>query len=351
MKIISLLNLILYFLAAAGLTYIARLKLLKLKLLDEPERRKQHTVATVRGGGIAFVITILAFISFNYQAIALSELDTLVIAGALFLLAITGLADDFLDVSATLRILIQFAIALVVVNYIQQQSLFFITATVYIYDLPLMLLIAGGIVWSINIYNFCDGIDGYVTVEVISSCLIIAILSMILGEHNAINLLLLAIAAIMLGFLVFNWQPAAIFMGDVGSYFLGSLMVIIAILLWRYGQHYLHAWMIVQGLLVVDTSITLIRRYLARESLFKPHSSHAFQNAKRRLGADSSVIWGSLTIKLLVIAPLAYIELKYKIGFLFVFVAYIPALLLVLFFQGGVAKQHKFLNKVTGKEK
>ena len=346
--ITPLFTFIILFLATALATYAMRSILQKWQLFDEPDGgRKQHCEPVVRGGGVAFALTITTYLAVQYGTNAVSPIDIVYIAIALLLLGLTGLADDFLNLPARYRIVIQFFVAAVLVLQVQQQVHFNVISGIGIEGWPLLLLVAGGVVWSINIYNFCDGIDGYISCEVATSCLIISIIAWHLGISISIQPLLIAVFGAMLGFLVFNREQATVFMGDVGSYFLGALMVIIAILLWRQGQEYLHAWMIAQSLLIVDTSITLIRRFLAREDLFKAHASHAFQHAKRRLGSANKVLLINSMFKLFCAVPLCYITIQYKMGFMFVFIAYIPALIFVLYYQGGVDVHHKNLTKLS----
>jgi len=316
--------------------------LLQFQVVDQPDPNiKVHKTETVRGGGLAFAMIIIAFIALQHQLLQLSALDALTIVVTLLLLSCTGFVDDIKSISARIRISIQFIAALILVSIIQKQYGFVINANIVIYGLPLLLLVAGGVVWSINIYNFCDGIDGYIASEVASTCLLMCLICYLLGSTLEINALLLVIASALIGFLYYNKQPAQLFMGDVGSYFIGSILVIIAILLWRQGQHYLHAWMIMQSIPIVDSSITLIRRYLASNPLMEPHRSHAYQNAYVKFSNNAYIVIAiNFLVKLLFVSPLAFVVLLYQMPFYFVFLAYIPALIFVLYFQGGVNEQH-----------
>ena len=124
-------------------------------------------------------------------------------------------------------------------------------------------------VWCINLFNFLDGIDGYLSTEVIFVCLAVFILF-----GNDLFLFFLAITA---GFLVWNWQPAKIFMGDIGSTLLGFNIAIFAVYYQSTIQISIFVWLILTSLFWFDATLTLYRRYRNKEKLSQAHRKHAYQ--------------------------------------------------------------------------
>jgi Fuc2NAc and GlcNAc transferase len=137
--------------------------------------------------------------------------------------------------------------------------------------IPVLLNILAiiGIVWFTNLFNFLDGIDGYISAEVIFICLAAYILSE--------SLLPLFLVSAVAGFLLWNWQPAKIFMGDVGSTLLGFTIGVFAIHYQNINQSSIITWLMLSSLFWFDATITLFRRLKNHEKLSEPHKKHAYQ--------------------------------------------------------------------------
>ena len=135
-----------------------------------------------------------------------------------------------------------------------------------------------GIVWLINLYNFMDGSDGLAAGEgtvvgVFGGLLLLA------GGHVGLGMVALTIASACGGFGAWNWPPAKIFLGDVGSGFLGYIFAVLAIGSEIGGGPPVVWWTLLLGLFVFDATITLLRRMIKRERWYAPHRSHAYQRA------------------------------------------------------------------------
>lgn len=133
-----------------------------------------------------------------------------------------------------------------------------------------------------NAYNFIDGLDGLTASTAVIAALFFAYISFQQGSHF-IYLASLTLAAASAGFLVFNWSPAKIFMGDVGSTFLGFAFAVMAVIAARYDHS--HTSLFVVPLLlfhfIFDTAFTFFRRLLAGEHVFTAHRSHLYQLLNR----------------------------------------------------------------------
>ncbi len=140
------------------------------------------------------------------------------------------------------------------------------------------LLAVVGIAWLTNLYNFMDGIDGLAAGEAVSVGLVGCGLLAFAGA-DGMALAALSLAAAAGGFGVFNWPPAKIFMGDVGSGLLGFAFGVLALASERAGAVPLMVWMMLLAAFIVDATATLIRRVVNGERWFEAHRSHAYQRA------------------------------------------------------------------------
>ena len=135
-----------------------------------------------------------------------------------------------------------------------------------------VLAFIGG-VWMINLYNFMDGIDGLAAGQAIVVALAGAIL--LLGTPS--SLALFALAASVLGFLIWNWSPAKVFMGDAGSGFLGFAFFCFALYTENTNTLPLLAWAVLVSIFTTDATLTLIMRARQRKHLSEAHRDHLYQ--------------------------------------------------------------------------
>jgi Fuc2NAc and GlcNAc transferase len=202
-------------------------------------------------------------------------------------LSVIGLLDDIANVKPVIRFLIQIFCALsglYFLNGFSSIDLGFIRITNVWILLPIALI---GIIWAINLFNFLDGIDGYISSEVIFICIAIFIIF-----HDLVSLLL---AISVLGFLYWNWQKAKIFMGDVCSTLLGYNVAIFAIYYQNTNKSSLMIWLILTSVFWFDATITLFRRIKNKENLSQAHRKHAFQRiVQAGFSHQKTVIWAFL---------------------------------------------------------
>lgn len=272
----------------------------QLKLIDHPNERSSHVRPTPRGGGISLVVAVIA------GAIALPGPLPLGFRPALLAalpIAVAGLIDDRFGLSARARFSIHLLAAL--------GCIWAFTAPIEI-GLPRYLLLPMAvlaIVWSTNLFNFMDGIDGIASTE----ALFIAGMSgaLLLNTAPAMSAALWVIAAACAGFLIWNWSPARIFMGDVGSGFFGFLLAAIAALTALQGLLDIPVWMILWGTFIADTGVTLARRMLRGEKWWSAHRSHAYQRLSRRFGSHSKATLLYCAINVLILAPTAILAHRY----------------------------------------
>lgn len=260
--------------------------LTKKSLIDHPNERSSHIVPTPRGGGWAIVVPILAVLIYKSIVNEWADVGWAVIVGAIVLSAISWL-DDVRSLSVKVRLLIQFTVVVIVVAmtpFELIQSLAILPTII----LSIILVLAW--VWFINLYNFMDGIDGISSVETIFICVGIAAVYWISeGQETDMPMLALIIASATAGFLFWNWSPAKIFMGDIGSVFLGFIIGWLLIGLAMNG-HWAAAF-ILPLYYLADTTITLCRRALRGDRFWEAHREHFYQRAHQAGLSHRSVVY------------------------------------------------------------
>lgn len=251
-------------------------------ILDIPNERSSHSVPTPRGGGVVFSGVFLASILFFY--IAGPEKGELwrALLGSGGIVAFTGWIDDRNHLSPKARLLAQSAAvgwALFCLGGMPELILTK-TITLKLGILGTILTFVGG-VWVINLYNFMDGIDGLAGGQGVFVSLAGAWFFLQTGQTTiATSLTLLAVA--LAGFLWWNWPPAKVFMGDVGSSFLGIVFFVYALEGERTASAPALVWAVLLAPFVVDATLTLLRRMKKKEKLFQAHKSHVYQLAVQK---------------------------------------------------------------------
>lgn len=249
----------------------------RLYLPDIPNARSLHDEAKPRGGGIAIIASILVGASYLGVRIELPDLDLLWMAAALIVVAVIGYRDDRHSVALLPRFIAQGVAALILVG-----SGFVVTAVelpgVFI---PLNLVLASVmsglfIVWMINLYNFMDGMDGLAGGMTVIGFGTFAVLGYVADNELFFGLSLM-IAAAATGFLVFNFPPARIFMGDAGAYSLGLLAAAFSI--WGVNDDVFRFWiaLLIFSPFIVDATFTLLRRAWLRRRVWEAHREHLYQ--------------------------------------------------------------------------
>ncbi len=280
----------------------------KLGLISIPNNRSSHQKPTPHGGGIGIVsaVTIAVFCLQSEQPI---RLIMFIIA---LPLALTGLLDDISRLSPRIRLGVQLAVcagflfllenpAPITVNQFHIHGLF----------LVLILLLLG--VWWINLFNFMDGIDGIAGAQAVIMLSVGA--ALIAWKHplamaSPIWMLMLLIVAATVGFLILNWPPAKIFMGDVGSTWLAFMIFVLALTTVKAGWINYSCWAVLSAVFVADSTVTLLTRIALKECWYEAHSSHAYQRLSRLWKGENrkghrSVTLLATTINLVWLTPLA----------------------------------------------
>lgn len=325
-------------LASALLTGAVRRYALARRLMDLPNSRSSHSVATPRGGGVAIVlssaggIAVLAYV----QIVPGPAATALLGSGAL--VALVGFLDDHHHVAARWRLVTHFVAAAWLLFWLNGMPPIELFGTRMERGWLLQVLATLYVVWLLNLYNFMDGIDGIASVEAITVCLGGAALCALLGEITlAAAPVLVALAAC--GFLFWNLPPARIFMGDAGSGFLGIVLAGLSIqAAWAAPQLFL-GWVILLGVFIVDATLTLMRRLGRGERVYEAHRSHAYQFASRKYGRHLPVTLAVGAINLGWLLPIALGVATGRVdGATGLLIAYAPLVALALKFKAGMGE-------------
>jgi len=318
------------------LTGFLRQYALAKSLIDIPNERSSHSVPTPRGGGVAIVVSFLAIMPVLNWFDLLSSDVLLALWGAGSAVAITGFLDDHGHIAARWRLLVHFSATawglywlggfppVAVFGYLIDLGwLGYVCAAVYI-------------VWLLNLYNFMDGIDGLASIEAITTCCGGALMVWLVASELTAWMLPTLLAIAVSGFLLWNFPPARIFMGDAGSGFLGIMLALFSVQAAWIAPQLIWVWLILLGVFIVDATITLCRRVLRGEKFYEAHRSHAYQYASRTLGTHRPVTLAVCAINIFWLVPVAgLVALKKLDGILGIVVAYLPLFLLAYRYKAG----------------
>lgn len=279
--------LVVFFVLSYLLTGIVRKLALTNRLLDVPNDRSSHLMPTPSGGGIAIVACWLAG-SILAAIVDVVEWQLLVsVLPPALAIASISLVDDKIGVPAGPRMLVHLLSAGWFIALNQGLPSF---------ELPLLdnaplamtAVCVIGLVWLTNLYNFMDGIDGIAGVQAVFFNTAMSGLSFITGAQDVAAMSAI-LAVSCAGFLIWNWPPARIFMGDTGSSCLGFVMGAMAIYVSMRTDTSVWIWVILLGVFLADATVTLIRRLVSGQRWYEAHRSHAYQILSRRWNSHGRV--------------------------------------------------------------
>ncbi len=253
-------------------------------LLDRPNERSSHATPTPRGGGIAVSAAILGTWLLPIVAGTVAPSLLAVLAGGV-LLALVSWRDDVAGLSPTTRLAAQL-VAVVVGWLALPAGPLFPSSLPSAFDALAALILW---IWFVNLFNFMDGIDGIAGSEAAAVAIGLLLFAAFgSGRDPGLAMLSAAVAAAALGFLVWNWAPARIFLGDVGSVPLGYLLGFLLLSVAAHG-HWKIA-LILPLYFLADATVTLLRRLARGERVWQAHRRHFYQRAVQRGLGHAAVV-------------------------------------------------------------
>ncbi|ATX81435.1 UDP-N-acetylmuramyl pentapeptide phosphotransferase/UDP-N-acetylglucosamine-1-phosphate transferase [Mariprofundus ferrinatatus] len=240
-----------------------------LMILDYPNERSLHTNAVPRCGGIAILLGVTAGWGVVLGQYGMPE-GFIWVSAAAFIVAMVSLLDDLFELPVRIRLMVHLAAAAMIL------------AGGFVLPWGWVGLIASflAIVWMLNLYNFMDGMDGFAGGMASIGFGFLGLVGWLSGVE-VYALLCWTVSVSALGFLLFNFPPARIFMGDTGSTTLGLLAA--ALSLWGIKLQLFPIWLpiMVFSPFIVDATVTLGRRIINRERIWEAHCSHYYQRLVR----------------------------------------------------------------------
>lgn len=261
------------------------------QVLAHPDARSSHTVPTPVGGGLAVMAVTLA--AGGLLSLRFERVDLAVLTSAALMLTAVSWVDDRRGLPPLTRLLAQAVAVMAGLAVLSPMALAFQGV------LPLWAdraLLAFAWLWFVNLYNFIDGIDGITGSVTGTICFGIGMVVVAAPlVEPALVLQAAAIGGAALGFLVLNWHPARLFLGDVGSvplgYIIGGLLILLATQgLWA-------AALILPAYSVGDATVTLLQRLAGGARVWQPHREHFYQRATRRGLSHAAVVRRVLAVQ------------------------------------------------------
>ncbi|HLJ69248.1 MAG TPA: glycosyltransferase family 4 protein [Chloroflexota bacterium] len=270
------------YLGVMAIAWLAR----RLDVVDKPNARSSHHRPIPLGGGVVLVaVNLIGWTTAAFSHANLPGLHVRVFAAAALIVASISLVDDLSHVPVSARLVAHLSAALLVVVAF---------GAVHSVDIPVIGIVGLGaagtvltclwIVGLVNAYNFVDGLDGLAAGQALTAGAGWSMLGFTMHRPTltAIGAL---VAASSLGFLVHNWHPATIFMGDVGSTFLGLSFAVLTVVAAHYGPRFVLPGLLLVWPVLFDSTFTVLRRLRNRQSVFTGHREFLFHRL-----ADSG--WG-----------------------------------------------------------
>jgi UDP-N-acetylmuramyl pentapeptide phosphotransferase/UDP-N-acetylglucosamine-1-phosphate transferase len=247
--------------------------------MDFPNERSSHSVPTPRMGGIAMVAAVvLSYTSWAFLVSGELFWVRAIWAVPLFALVMSGLGlwDDLSGLSPLFRFSVQIAVSVAILFVLGTRVPPLRLAGYSVHPAIWVPFGSVWVVWMLNLYNFMDGIDGLAGGEAAVAASFFFLVFAHYGESGwaAANLF---IAAASMGFLVHNWPPATVFMGDAGSVFLGGFFGMQTVAASLMTPIPFVVLVLPFSNFILDTTFTLFRRLIRREKWYQAHRSHVYQ--------------------------------------------------------------------------
>ena len=305
------------------LTFLLKGIFFNIGFVDKPNARSNHKKPIPLGGGISVIFTIVIFSYFMLPQ--WSMINTIIV----ILLFSISILDDVLNINILGRLCVHLICAFLYVSiYLKSYFLEYLDVSIIelkIFFFPFGILF---VAWFINAFNFMDGIDGITSVYSISILISLIFLYQIIGAgSNSFHFLLLGS---MIGFLIFNWQPAKIFLGDAGSVPIGFLIAHLLIEM-AFKGFWVSA-LILPLYYLMDTSITILYRGITKQRLWKPHSDHFYQLGIRN-GMNHKTVCYLIVTSSLGLVLFSYFAVIFKNNILFLLMGIIWCLCFLINFK------------------
>ncbi|GAB5412772.1 MAG: glycosyltransferase family 4 protein [Congregibacter sp.] len=297
----------------------------RLQLLDTPNARSAHSQATPSSGGIPIVaacLMVLVGANASGSTATPPNVLALLLLGSAVLCAL-GAWDDFKPLPVGIRMLVFLLVSLAAVLGFDP-----LLPGLGVFTLGLQVL---AFAWLLNLYNFMDGIDGIAASQTVLVAGGLFAIGLLHGASLAFLVTAIVSAAAFAGFLLFNWSPARLFMGDSGSLCAGFLIGVLGMWGVQEGTVPAASWTLLMSPFLLDTGVTLLRRARHRERLTDGHSKHYYQRFMRYFSSHAAVVKSLILMQFFWLFPLSVLEsFALAPAWTFTAVGLFPQLLLIV---------------------
>ena len=331
MSVISILFEMLFtFLLSVIATHYYRRLAINKDIIASPNKRSLHDIPVPLGGGIVFstIFTLNVFLLGVYHVISYEVLMVIGLGG--MVASYFGFIDDIYDIRASVKLFMQAILAWWVLFWYNGGVLTTIEWIPFYFSWFITWFL---LIWMMNLFNFMDGVDGMAVSGTVFVAIALVFVLLITGDVSSIVLLLSLLIFSCSGFLLYNWPPARIFMGDSGSVFLGYLFGALIVKTTMSGDISIWTWIVVFGYFFADTNLTIILRILLVKHWYNAHKSHCYQNLARILKSHAKITGAIQIYHYFYLFPLAvWSVLKPGWGPIAAIMAIVPAAILTFRF-------------------
>ena len=322
---------------------LAEILFLKLELfIDNPDDRSIHEYPIPSAGGLFIIVGFILHLLFLEILYSTSNISYVILLISVTPVLVIGVIDDLRKVGVFKRLLVHAFSAIVIVYYFQINNNFFNIGlqgqSSYIIALFSIVLS----MWLMNLYNFMDGVDGYAATESIFVALSASLIAYINDSSSYIYMYLLGFGAANIGFLIRNWYPAKIFMGDTGSVSSGCIFAFFIFYSGAESVISVYTWLILLSVFISDSTYTLFVRIVTKKNITEPHLTHAFHIITEVKGSQLFTVKVLIFINMLWVLPMAILSMMYiNYHIIITFLVYIPILLYLVKIGAGLEDYQK----------
>ena len=324
-------------------TYLVEKLFLKFSLfIDKPEDRSIHKYPIPSAGGLSIIITFILYLLVLLAIYPPNNISHIILLVSVMPVLIIGSIDDLKKIGVYKRLLVHTFSAIVIVYYFQIPDNSF---SVDLNSQSSYIIFFASIVlsmWLMNLYNFMDGIDGYAATESIFVALSASLIAYLNNPSSHIYIYLLGFGAANIGFLIRNWHPAKIFMGDAGSISTGCIFAFFIFYSGSESVISIYTWLILLSIFVSDATYTLFVRIVTKKNIIKPHLTHAFHIITSSKKSQLFTVKTLIFVNILWVFPMAMLSIIYSnYHIMIAFVVYFPILLYLIKIGAGLDNRQK----------
>lgn len=306
-----------------GIAYYQKLAN-RLGIVANENFRTLHEAELPKGSGLIFGLVFLFFLTVFWHSDYINDsIFSILLIGGLGS-TLFGFLDDIMNIKARIKLVMHVLLSVIILYPLNSKAEINFEQLSFLSAISIVFLVVA-VAWFLNLINFMDGADGLLATCTCFVCLML--FGLLYLNHSNFDIMILSglLAAVCLGFLIFNWPPASVIMGDAGSIFIAVVLgVFIVNTIGTSISPWI--WLIMLGYILTDTCLTLLLRIVLVKRWYGAHRSHAYQNFARIRGEHKTVLYIILAYHLLWLLPLLLLANTYQdYEIVFALLAVLPA--------------------------